>query len=154
MLTDIEKLIEHILKKPDLPHLQNKFKIDGYLTEYSDTQFKPKEHKLWTPCKKQHRCFLMMQRDDNIFRIHHLLEDKKILSYPSMPTKTFASQFDDERQFKGAVEISLLNYDNFDEKKIKRKVQEIYEVVFFITKETVGKKLNCRQRKNKNRRSL
>jgi hypothetical protein len=149
MVADIEKLIEHILKQPDNAHLLEKFQIDDYSTEYSDTQFKPKEHKLWTPCKKQHRCFLMMQRDNNIFRIHHLLDNEKILNYPSMETKTFASKFNDERQFKGAVEISLSHCDNFDEKQIGKKVQEIKEVVCFITKKTVEKKLNYRQRKNK-----
>lgn len=158
-LLDIRELVIHIINNPDIRHSAKFFAIGDHPSEYNDTKFKPKEHKLWTPRKTpKYRCFYIIQNIDNrIFRMHHVLDNAEEClndmghSYLNfVESQTYAAMRRTKDQFEGAIEISLNNLPNFtettNEQSVLQKAFKIKKVIIDITDETVRRGLHLSQK--------
>lgn len=158
-LLDIKDLVMHIIKNPDYRYSANYFAIGDHHSEYNDTKFRPKEHKLWTQRKTpKYRCFYIIQNINNqTLRMHDVLDDAEIylngMGYTNLnfvESQTYAAMRRTIDQFEGAIEISLNNMPKFTETtyedSVLQKALEIKNIIIDITDETVRRGLHLSQK--------
>jgi hypothetical protein len=139
-MLDMSDFLLHVIKNSERSYSEKIFSINGIQCEYSDTKFKPKEHKLWTPLKKsKYRCFLMLQLFGKELRIHHILNNVKELlktyNLNYFDPQTHATKCNAKDQFKGYLLVDIRKID----------IEKLKEIIYIVTAETVKSNMNFRK---------